>query len=145
MYLTPDPADLVDPQDLTLRIAGLLPDGIPFGRVRHLNEIYEHLPRDPQVRIEMTTVEFAPKEFNSYHFHNGTAIYLVLQGQIEIHFPDTVKYYTAGDSYIEPVGVVHRACNPHHDIPLTAVGVQITPADREAIVTVGEPPSPGAS
>jgi quercetin dioxygenase-like cupin family protein len=139
MYLTPDRSDLVSADDLRLRIAGLLPAGAPFGRVKYFDEIYEHLPRDPRVRVEVTTVEFRPQKFNNYHFHNGTAIYLILQGLVEVHFPDEIKHYSAGDSYIEPIGVIHRAYNPHAEIPLTAIGIQFTPPDREAIVNLTQP------
>ena len=138
MYLTPGKSELVDADTLRLRIAGLLPPGARYGRVAHLDQVYESLPRDPKVRLEVSTVEIAPGCFNDFHYHAGSAIYILLQGKIEIHFPDEIKKYSAGDAYVEPIGVVHRAFNPHPDIPLTAVGVSLTANDREAIVNLTE-------
>lgn len=142
MYLNPSRSELVSADDLRLRISGLLPTGAAYGRVTHMDQIYDSLPRDPQVRVELSTVEIAPRRYNHYHFHNGTAIYILLQGRIELEFTQETLEYSAGDTYIEPIGSVHRAFNPHADIPLLAVGVSLTAPDRDPIVNLpglGEP------
>jgi hypothetical protein len=46
----------------------------------------------------------------------------------------------AGDVYTEPIGVVHRARNPYHDIPAAFVGFWMTAAGRPHLAPVGEPP-----
>lgn len=139
MHLTPDRADLVSAEDLRLRLSGLLPDGARYGRITHLEQVYEALPRDPAVNLEVSTVEIAPGCYNDFHYHNGTAVYILLQGRIEIQFPESVKKYSAGDAYVEPIGIVHRAFNPHARIPLIAVGVAMTAVDRPPIVNITKP------
>lgn len=121
-----------------------LPDGASIVRRSHLDEVYEAIPRDPRVRIAVSTVQMAPRSYNAYHVHNGTAVYMIVQGELEIEFPEQTKHYRVGDAYIEPIGVVHRAFNPDEVNPMTAVGFLVTAADREHITVVAGPDPDGS-
>jgi quercetin dioxygenase-like cupin family protein len=123
-------------ENLLSFLTGFLPEGERIVRRAHIDQEYSAIPRDPTVRIAVSTVQIGPGQYNDYHVHNGTAVYMVLQGKIDIEFPDGVRHYETGDAYIEPIGVVHRAYNPDPHNPATFVGFLVTAADREHITNL---------
>jgi len=49
---------------------------------------------------------------------------------VTLQYEGRSEHYSAGDVYTEPIGVVHRAINPHPDVPAAFVGFWVTAADR---------------
>ena len=127
------------PEELRLRIAGLLEPGMLHNRVTRFEELYDLLPKDPTVRVGIYTSELAPGGATAWHLHNGAAFFLVLQGRVTIEFRDHTRQYQAGDAYAEPIGVIHRAINPEPAIPFLCVGFVVTPKDRDPVVNIKEP------
>jgi quercetin dioxygenase-like cupin family protein len=131
--------DTVVPDHLRLQIAGLLEPGMLHNRVTRLEELYDLLPKDPTVRVGIYTSEIAPQGKTTWHLHNGAAFFLVLQGRVTIEFQDHTREYQAGDAYVVPIGVIHRARNPEPEVPFLCVGFAVTSKDRDPVVNVKEP------
>ena len=133
------PFDENIPENLRIQLTGLLGPGMMHNRVMRFDELYESLPKDASVQVGIYTSEIAPGGQTSWHLHNGPAFFLVLQGRVAIEFKDSTRHYQAGDAYVEPIGVIHRATNPEPEIPFICVGFTITPKDRDPVVNVKEP------
>ncbi|HJR86849.1 MAG TPA: cupin domain-containing protein [Acidimicrobiia bacterium] len=129
----------VDPESLALRITGLLPEGADHVRQVLLDEIDTRLPRDPESRINIQLSELNPGRTASWHIHNGVVYFVLLRGLITLQYEGRSEHYSAGDVYTEPIGVVHRALNPHPEIPASLVGFWVTAADRPHISESGPP------
>ncbi len=71
--------------------------------------------------------------------HNGVVYFVVLCGLVSLQYEGRTEHYTADDVYTEPMGVVHRAFNPHTEIPASFVRLWVTAADRPHVTEVGEP------
>lgn len=125
--------------DLTLQLTGLIPEGGAHTRQVLLDEIERRLPRDAETRVNVQLSELNPGRTASWHVHNGIVYFLVVRGAVTLQYEGKSEHYWAGDVYTEPIGVVHRAFNPHPDIPAAFVGFWVTAADRPHLTEVGEP------
>lgn len=117
----------------------LLPAGAEHVRKVLYEAPYGLLPRDPSVTINVYLGVHGPLSRTAWHFHNGSSFFAVLQGRIEVEFPDETRSYSAGDVYAEPIGKVHRAYNPDPELNFVCVGFNATPPDRELVTTVSAP------
>ena len=129
----------VDPATLELQITGLVPAGGRHIRQVLLDQVEARLPRDPESRINIQLSELNPGQTASWHVHNGVVYFVLLRGVITLQYEGQSEHYSAGHVYTEPIGVVHRAFNPHPDIPASLVGFWVTAADRPHISETGEP------
>lgn len=129
----------VDPQSLTLQVSGLLaPDDSHIRQVL-FDEIESRLPRDPEARVNIQLSELNPGRSAAWHVHNGVVYFVVLRGAVSLQYEGRSDHYSAGDVYTEPIGVVHRAVNPHPKIPAALIGFWVTAADRPHLVQTAEP------
>ncbi len=129
----------VDPDTLTLRVMGLLPEDGSHIRQVLFDEIESRLPRDPNARVNIQLSELNPGRTASWHVHNGVVYFAILRGAVSLQYEERTEHYSAGEVYTEPIGVVHRALNPHPDIPAALIGFWVTAADRDHITGVGAP------
>lgn len=129
---------LVD--DLSLQLTGLLPADGSHVRRELFDEIERRLPRDPEARVNVQLSELNPGRTASWHVHNGIVYFVIVRGLITLHYEGRSEHYSAGDVYTEPIGVVHRALNPHPDIPASLIGFWVTAADRPHVTEVSPPP-----
>lgn len=132
-------ADRTTPSDLLLRLTGLVPEGHHHIRHTLLDEIEARLPRDPEARVNVQLSELMPGRAAGWHMHNGVVYFVVVQGLVTLQYQDGVEHYQAGDVYTEPIGTVHRAVNPHPELPAAFVGFWVTAADRPHVVEVAAP------
>ena len=130
---------IVDPDTLELQITGLVPGGGNHVRQVLFDEVEGRLPRDPESRINVQLSELNPGQTASWHIHNGVVYFVLLRGIITLQYEGVSAHYSAGEVYTEPIGVVHRAFNPHPDTPASLVGFWVTAADRPHISATGEP------
>lgn len=126
--------------DLVLRLTGLVPHGGAHIRMTLLDEMETRLPRDPEARVNIQLSELNPGMTASWHVHNGIVYFLVVQGLVTLQYEGRAEHYTAGDVYTEPIGVVHRAFNPHPSLPAAFVGFWVTAGDRPHVTEVTAPP-----
>jgi quercetin dioxygenase-like cupin family protein len=129
----------IDPATLALQTTGLVPAGGSHIRQVLFDQIETRLPRDPESRINIQLSELNPGKTASWHSHNGVVYFVLLRGIITLQYEGTTDHYSAGDVYTEPIGVVHRALNPHSHIPASLVGFWVTAGDRPHIAETGEP------
>ena len=129
----------VDPETLALQVTGLLPEDGSHIRQVLFDEIESRLPRDPEARINIQLSELNPGRTASWHVHNGIVYFVLLRGMVSLQYEGRTEHYTAGDVYTEPIGVVHRALNPHPEIPAALIGFWLTAADRPHITEVSAP------
>ena len=128
---------------LAWMLPGRLIGDEPFVRHTIFEELVGTIPKDAQVRAIFAQGEMAAEGAVEWHIHNGPLFALVLQGELILQFSSENEvyeeiYYKAGDVFVEPVGVVHRAYNPNPDVTMLSVGLQLTSPDRDHMVTVGE-------
>ena len=126
----------VDPATLALRISGLLPEDGSHIRQVLFDGFETRLPRDPETRINIQLSELNPGRTASWHVHNGIVYFVLLRGIVSLQYEGRTEHYSAGDVYTEPIGVVHRAHNPHPEIAAALIGFWVTPADRPHITDV---------
>jgi quercetin dioxygenase-like cupin family protein len=129
----------VDHDTLALHVTGLLPPDGSHIRQTLLDAVEARLPRDPEARVNIQLSELAPGRTASWHVHNGIVYFVLLRGIITLQYEGRSEHYSPGDVYTEPIGVVHRAFNPHPEIPASLVGFWLTASDRPHITEVGEP------
>lgn len=129
----------VDPATLAVQINGLVPEGGSHVRQVLLDQIETRLPRDPEARINVQLSELNPGKTASWHVHNGVVYFVLLRGIISVQYEGQSEHFSAGDVYTEPIGVVHRALNPHPEIPASLVGFWVTASDRPHISETGAP------
>ncbi len=129
----------VDHDSLTLRTVGLLSEDQTHIRQTLYDEIEARLPREPEARINVQLSELEPGRTASWHVHNGIVYFVVLRGLVSLQYEGRSEHYSAGDVYTEPVGVVHRAFNPHTGIPASFLGFWITAADRPHLTETSDP------
>jgi quercetin dioxygenase-like cupin family protein len=120
-------------------INGLVPEGGSHVRQVLFDQIETRLPRDPKARINVQLSELNPGKTASWHIHNGVVYFVLLRGIITLQYEGLSEHYSPGDVYTEPIGVVHRALNPHSEIPASLVGFWVTASDRPHISETGEP------
>lgn len=127
-------------EDLKLRLEGYLKPGEQLHYNVLFDQLFSSLPRDPQVKVQIYSVEIAPGGFTNWHCHNGATFFLVLQGIFEAHFQEGVLIKAKpGDVYSEPIAKFHRGHNPHPEIPFVCIGFFLTAPDREHITSVEKP------
>jgi len=129
-----------DAADLRLALTGLVPPGGRHQRKVLFDEIEQRLPRDPQARVNVNLSELMPGQSADWHVHNGVVLFLVVQGIVTLEYQSHVEHYQAGQLYTEPIGVVHRATNPHPSLAAAFVGFWVTSADRPHLAAVAQPP-----
>jgi quercetin dioxygenase-like cupin family protein len=122
-----------------LPLTGFVAPGHQHSQRVLYDQLYGLLPRDPTVRVQMYTSELLPGGCTDWHVHNGPAFFLVLQGRLTVEFQEGVRHYTVGDTYVEPIGVVHRAHNPDSTTSFICVGFTLTPPDREPVINIKQP------
>ena len=127
------------PRDLVLQLTGLVPAGAAHVRRVIYDEVETRLPRDPEARVNVQLSELNPGQTASWHVHNGVVFFLVTRGLVTLQYEGRSEHYRAGEVYTEPVGVVHRAYNPHPTLPASFVGFWVTPSDRPHVTEVGSP------
>ena len=126
-------------ENLKLKLSGYVGPERALYRNVLFERLFESLPKDPAVKIQIYNAEIAPGGYTNRHKHNGTTFFIALQGVFEAHFEDgTVLEARAGDVYSEPIGKVHRGHNPHPDLAYLCIGVAITPADLPHVTEVPE-------
>lgn len=130
----------VDPDTLSLQVTGLLPLDGSHVRKTLFDEIEARLPRGPEARVNVQLSELNPGRTASWHLHNGIVYFVVLRGLVTLQYEGRSEHYSAGDVYTEPIGVVHRALNPHPQVPASLIGFWVTAADRPHVTEVGVPP-----
>jgi len=130
---------IVDAATLTLQLTDLLPEGENHIRQILLDEIEVRLPRDQEARVNIQLSELNPGRTASWHVHNGVVYFVLLRGLVSLQYEGRTEHYSAGEVYTEPIGVVHRAFNPHPEIPASLIGFWVTAADRPHITETGEP------
>lgn len=123
-------------------LAGLVPEGGAHIRQVLFDEIERRLPRDSEARVNIQLSELNPDRTASWHIHNGVVYFVVLRGAVTLQYEGSSEHYSAGDVYTEPIGVVHRALNPHAEIAAAFVGFWVTAADRPHVTEVGNRPGP---
>lgn len=129
----------VDTDTMTLRTLGLLTEDQPHLRQTLYDELEARLPPDSESRVNIQLSELNPGRTASWHVHNGVVFFVVLRGLVSLQYEGRTEHYSAGDVYTEPVGVVHRAFNPHGEIPASFMGFWVTAADLPHITEVAEP------
>ncbi|MGH8916143.1 MAG: cupin domain-containing protein [Acidimicrobiia bacterium] len=129
----------VDPDELSLKLTGIVPEGGAHIRQVLLDEIETRLPRDAEARTNIQLSELSPGRTASWHIHNGIVYFVILRGMVTLQYEGRSEHYTAGDVYTEPIGVVHRAVNPHADIAAALIGFWVTAVDRPHVTEVGAP------
>lgn len=128
----------VDADTLTLQTIGLLTEGQPHVRQTLYDEIEARLPSG-EARVNIQLSELNPGRTATWHVHNGVVYFVVLRGLVSLQFEERTEHYSAGDVYTEPIGVVHRALNPHPEIPASFIGFWVTTAERPHITDASEP------
>lgn len=128
---------MADP--LHLSLTGLVPEGGSHVRQVLYEEIERRLPRDAEARINVQLSELNSHKTASWHIHNGIVYFVIVQGIVTLQYEGKSEHYSAGDVYTEPIGVVHRAFNPHPELPAALVGFWVTAADRPHVTEVGSP------
>lgn len=132
----------VDPTTLSLQVTGLLPEDGSHVRQVLWDEIEARLPRDAEARVNIQLSELNPGRTASWHVHNGIVYFVVIRGLVTLQYEGRSEHYSAGDVYTEPIGVVHRAFNPHDEIATSLIGFWVTAADRPHVTEVGAPTWP---
>jgi quercetin dioxygenase-like cupin family protein len=130
------------PQELIMQLAGILPEGEDFGRRTLFDELLTTIPKEPSVQTLVYQSELSAGIAVPWHIHNGPIIALIVQGEIVLQFPHGGEAYSykAGEVFVEPIGVVHRAYNPNPDVTMLSIAFQLTPPDRDHIVLVDTVP-----
>ena len=126
-------------EPLHLSLTSLVPGGGSHVRQVLFDEIERRLPRDSEARVNIQLSELNPHKAASWHVHNGIVYFLIVRGAVTLQYEGRSEHYSAGDVYTEPIGVVHRAFNPHPDLAASLVGFWVTAADRPHVTEVGEP------
>lgn len=130
------------PPDLFMELSGHINAETPFLRTEIATGILTTLPKEPEAQLLVYLGEVSSEVNIPWHFHNGPLISIIVQGECIIQFSnDEAYHYKAGDVFVEPVGVVHRAYNPNPDVPMSALAVQLTSPGRQHIVNVEAPPA----
>ena len=129
--------------NLAWTLPGRLTGDESFVRHTIFEELVATIPKDAQVRVVVAQGELAAGTAVPWHIHNGPLFSLLLQGEMILQFSaengvGEEYHYKAGDVFVEPVGVLHRAYNPNPDVTLLSVGLQLTSPDRDHMVAVGE-------
>ena len=102
-----------------------------------------HEPRNVptgSLDVFQRVVTFEPGQQMSVHSHPGPLFATVVEGEIEMRLPEGVRTFRAGDTWIEPVNVVHTGSNPGGT---RAVVVFVALLPRGAPMTIPAQPATG--
>jgi quercetin dioxygenase-like cupin family protein len=131
----------VDEHSLKLKLSGYTKPGQALYRNVLFEQLFNTMPRDPSVRVQIYNAEIAPGGYTNWHCHNGATFFVALEGVFEAQFEEGVLVRaSAGDVYSEPIGKFHRGHNPHPSIPYLCIAFCITPPDRDHVTNVDAPP-----
>lgn len=129
----------VDPSTLSLQVTDLLEKDASHVRQILFDGAESRLPADGEAQVNIQLSELNPGRTASWHIHNGIVYFVVLRGLVTLQYEGRVEHYSAGDVYTEPIGVVHRALNPHPEIPASFIGFWVTAADRPHVTETDTP------
>lgn len=129
----------VDPAALRLQVTDLLAPEDHHVRQTLFDEVEARFPRDPESRVNIQLSELNPGRTASWHIHNGVVYFVVLRGLVTLQYEGRTEHYSTGQVYTEPLGVVHRALNPHPEIPASLIGFWVTAADRPHVTETNVP------
>ena len=134
-------ADTSTVESPKLRLNGYTQPGQELVRNILFEQLYESLPKDPAVKVQIYNAEIAPGGYTDWHCHNGATFFIALEGTFEAQFEDGVLVRAkAGDVYSEPIGKFHRGHNPDPSTPYLCIGVCITPPDKDHVTSMDLPP-----
>lgn len=126
---------------LKMKLDGFLKPGQTLHRNMLFDALYDHVPKDPQVHVQVYNYEISPGGFTNWHLHTGATFYITLQGLFEGHFEEGVLIKgKPGEVYSEPIAKIHRGHNAHHELALLGIGVAITTPGIDPIINVEPPP-----
>jgi quercetin dioxygenase-like cupin family protein len=127
--------------DLTLKLRGYTGPGRELFRNVLFDRLFDLMPKDPRVKVQIYNAEIAPGGFTNWHCHNGATFFVALEGIFEAQFEEGMLVKaTAGDVYSEPIGKFHRGHNPHPTRPYLCIGFAVTPPDKDHVTNVDLPP-----
>jgi quercetin dioxygenase-like cupin family protein len=76
---------------------------------------------------------FAPGAVTGWHFHPGQDFVYVVEGSLVMEAKGTAPVtLSAGQTYVTPAKLVHRASNPSKSAEAVAIAVSIVPDGQEA-------------
>ena len=128
-------------ENLKLKLSGYVGPGRALYRNVLFDSLFESLPKDPSVKVQIYNAEIAPGGYTNWHCHNGATFFVALEGMFEAHFEEGVLVKAkAGDVYSEPIGRFHRGHNPHRSMPYLCIAFCVTPPDRDHVTNVDAPP-----
>jgi quercetin dioxygenase-like cupin family protein len=128
-------------ENLKLKLSGYVGPERALYRNVLFERLFESLPKDPSVKVQIYNAEIAPGGYTNWHCHNGATFFVALEGVFEAEFEEGVLVKaTAGDVYSEPIGRFHRGHNPHPSIPYLCIAFCITPPDCDHVTNVDAPP-----
>jgi len=128
-------------ENLKLKLSGYVGPERALYRNVLFERLFESLPKDPSVKIQIYNAEIAPGGYTNWHCHNGATFFVALEGVFEAEFEEGILVKaSAGDVYSEPIGRFHRGHNPHPSIPYLCIAFCVTPPDRDHVTNVDAPP-----
>jgi quercetin dioxygenase-like cupin family protein len=131
----------LDEHDLKLKLAGYTGPERQLFRNVLCDRLFEWMPKDPSVKVQIYNAEIAPGGYTNWHCHNGATFFVALEGMFEAEFEEGVLVKArAGDVYSEPIGKFHRGHNPHPSMPYLCIAFCVTPPDRDHVTNVDAPP-----
>ncbi len=130
---------------LALAVSGALADYAPDAQaadsgVSRVLLIKEPLPDFPGRVVTALTVEIAPGTVVGPHRHGGLVYVYLLEGRVRSQLNgEAAKEYVAGQSWIEPAGVLHsKTENLSHTEPARFLAVIYSKADATITQPEGE-------
>jgi quercetin dioxygenase-like cupin family protein len=72
---------------------------------------YENLTMPEGFKAMMVLVDFPPNSVFPLHSHGGPVLAMVTEGEITLTQKGVSKVYKAGESFNEPLGLIHEARN----------------------------------
>lgn len=131
----------MDEHSLKLKLAGYTGPERQLYRNVLFDRLFEWMPKDPSVKVQIYNAEIAPGGYTNWHCHNGATFFVALEGMFEAEFEEGVLVKArAGDVYSEPIGKFHRGHNPHPTMPYLCIAFCVTPPDRDHVTNVDGPP-----
>jgi quercetin dioxygenase-like cupin family protein len=128
-------------ENLKLKLSGYVGPGRALYRNVLFERLFESMPSDPAVKVQIYNAEIAPGGYTNWHCHNGATFFVALEGVFEAEFEEGILVRaSAGDVYSEPIGRFHRGHNPHPSIPYLCIAFCVTPPDRDHVTNVDAPP-----
>jgi quercetin dioxygenase-like cupin family protein len=131
----------LEEHSLKLKLDGYTGPGRQLHRHVLFDRLFEWMPKDPSVKVQIYNAEIAPGGYTNWHCHNGATFFVALEGIFEAEFEEGVLVKArAGDVYSEPIGKFHRGHNPHPSMPYLCIAFCVTPPDRDHVTNVEAPP-----